>query len=334
MQGTCFHSGSPVLHLASTESDLMSRVFFRWASFFSMRTGFSQPPILASIQSVVDRSCRHSALEIHLFRRIWHGIHLFRSSWQHPILQPWNSVPNISMYHGWHLAWPLQGVPQIASFSTMCNFLVNFSHYSIALNLIFTAYTFSPTFPNFLSSLAQMEPTPSQVRNHYSQHHQEAHLERALAVKRAANLRCPSNVSLPNIFHHALYIMSRMTNVPDVLIQAGWRYRSGDRWWWEWGPRTVHLSVRHRRRRSGSPTGAPASRPGTPGQVITNYKGSTANEPEPCWYCHCMSSAFKFSKSSRGNGATTAQRPKVNPPQHIIRVWCCNIHPGAAATQV
>jgi hypothetical protein len=41
-----------------------------------------------------------------------------------------------------------------------------------------------------------MEPTASQVRNHYSQKNQEAHLERALAraLQKTANLHCQSNV--------------------------------------------------------------------------------------------------------------------------------------------
>jgi len=98
------------------------------------------------------------------------------------------------MNHWSHLSWNLQGVPQIASSSTMCNFLLHLSCYSIALNLVFAAYTLSPTFPNCLSSLQQMEPMPSQVRNHYSLQKQEAHLERALAFKKAANLHFPSNV--------------------------------------------------------------------------------------------------------------------------------------------
>ena len=50
-----------------------------------------------------------------------------------------------------------------------------------------------------------MEPIPSQVRNHYSQKNQEAHLERALAFKKAANLHWPSNFCLPIICLRAAY---------------------------------------------------------------------------------------------------------------------------------
>jgi len=98
------------------------------------------------------------------------------------------------------LSRSLQCAHRITSSSTMFNFLLHFSRSSIAHNLIFAAYTFFPIFPNFVSSLPQMEPTPRQVRNHYAQKNQEAHLERALAFKKAANLHCPSNVSLPIIF--------------------------------------------------------------------------------------------------------------------------------------
>jgi hypothetical protein len=44
-----------------------------------------------------------------------------------------------------------------------------------------------------------MEPTASQVRNHYSQKNQEAHLERALAraLQKTANHYCQSNVWTP-----------------------------------------------------------------------------------------------------------------------------------------
>jgi len=86
----------------------------------------------------------------------------------------------------------------------MCNFLLHFSWYSIALNLIFPGYTFSLIFTNFLSSLPQVERMTSQVRNHYSQKNQEAHPGRALAFKKEANLRCPSNVCLPIIFDGGL----------------------------------------------------------------------------------------------------------------------------------
>jgi len=87
----------------------------------------------------------------------------------------------------------------------MCNFLLHLSCYSIALNLLFTAYTLSPTFPNCLSSLQQMELTPSQVRNHYSQNNQQEHLETALAFKKAANHHFPSNVCLTIICLGASY---------------------------------------------------------------------------------------------------------------------------------
>ena len=50
-----------------------------------------------------------------------------------------------------------------------------------------------------------MEPTPSQLRNHYSQKNQKAHLEKALTFKKAANLHCPTNVCLPIVCLHWSY---------------------------------------------------------------------------------------------------------------------------------
>ena len=112
----------------------------------------------------------------------------------------------------------------MASSLAMCNFVHQFSHYSIAHNLIFTAYTLSPTFPNCLSSVPQMEPTPSQVRNHYWQKNQDTHHERALAFTRAANLDIPSNVWLQMISRRALssgWLLSAMSLVKqfDDTIQ-------------------------------------------------------------------------------------------------------------------
>jgi len=269
-----------------------------------------------------------------VFRCTWQRVPLFRCTWQHSISQHSTAVLDINMDHWSHHVWTLQGTPRIASSSTMCNFLLHFSCHSIALNLIFIAYTFSLIFPNFQSSLPQIEPMPSQVRNHYSQKNQEVHLERALAFKKAVNLCCPSIVCLPIIVHHASHIMLWMTNVADFIIEAGWWYWSGDQWWWKWWPCRVHHIVRDRRRQFGSQTGGPAFRPGTPGQVVQSNKGSTANKTEPCQYCYWMPSASKFPKSSWGNGTITAQTLKVNPPQQIIWLWLCTIHPGAAATQV
>jgi len=87
----------------------------------------------------------------------------------------------------------------------MCNLLHHFSSYFIALNPICTAYTLSSTYPNCLSSLQHMEPMPSQVRNHYSQSNQAAHLEWAPAFKTLANRHCPASVCLTIIGLWASY---------------------------------------------------------------------------------------------------------------------------------
>jgi hypothetical protein len=101
-----------------------------------------------------------------------------------------------------------------------------------------------------------------------------------------------------------------------------------------WRPRIVRVIIRHWWRWFWFSTESPPPRLGAPEPVITNYKRSTANEMEPYWYCCCMSSAFKFPKSSWRNGTTTSQTPKVNPTQQIIQVWLSTIHPGPAAMQV
>jgi len=111
-----------------------------------------------------------------------------------------------------HLSWAHQGAPRIALSFTMSN-LHHFSHYYIALDLIFTSHTLSSQFPNILSSLQQMEPTPSQFRNHHSQNNQEPCLERALAFKKAANLHCPSKVCIPIICLHASYCGWQMSPI-------------------------------------------------------------------------------------------------------------------------
>ena len=197
-QGTCVHSGSQCsIWQAPRVSELMSWVFLRCIRCYSMCVDFSQPPILASIKSVVESRCSHLAWGIRLFQPTWQGIHHSWCTWQHPKSHHRTHILHLNINHWSHLSWAPHGAPRIASSSTMCNFLQYFSCYSIALNVIFTTYTLSPTFPNFLSSLQQMEPMPSQVTNHYSQKNQEAHLERALAFKKAANRHFPPNVGLP-----------------------------------------------------------------------------------------------------------------------------------------
>jgi len=122
------------------------------------------------------------------------------------------------MNHRSHLSWTLQGALRITSSSTVCNFLLHLSCYSIALNLLLTAYTLSPTFLNSLSLLLRMKPMPSQVRNHYSQKNQEAHLERAHAYKKAAHLRRQSNLCLAIIWHCALYCWWLVSTI-ELLTQ-------------------------------------------------------------------------------------------------------------------
>jgi hypothetical protein len=77
----------------------------------------------------------------------------------------------------------------------MSNILHPLSHYSIALNPIFTDYTLSLSFPNLRTASPLMEPPPRQGKNHYSQTIPEAHLERILIFNTAANLYCKFDVA-------------------------------------------------------------------------------------------------------------------------------------------
>ena len=228
----------------------------------------------------------------------------------------------------------LQGAPHIASSSTMLNLVQHFFQYSIPLNHILTIYTLSPTFPNFQSWFQQIEPMPSHVRNYYSQKNQESHLERALVLtfKKPANLHCPSN-----IWHSSPLpwcIVLQMTNVPHCIDEAEWQYRSRDGQYHEWESSRVDPVIRHQIQRSGSATWGCTSWPGAPRQVIMNFKGFTATQMEPCWYCHRMPSASKFQTSSWGNCTTTAQIPKVSAAQHTLWVSQCTTRLGAPAALV
>jgi hypothetical protein len=122
---------------------------------------------------------------------------------------------------------------------TIYDILLHFCGCSIALNLRFTTYTFSPIFPDLLSPLPQIEPIPRQVKNHYLQKNQEVYLQRALAFKPGANFHCPSNVCFP------LWIVLPMTYVLDIILQVGWKYQSGNQWWQKWRPHKVQLVFQH-----------------------------------------------------------------------------------------
>jgi hypothetical protein len=158
------------------------------------------------------------------------------NSWQLPQFQYWTAIRTINMHNWRHFSSNLSDVHWIASSWTMCSLWHHFSRYSVVLNLIFTTYTLlSPTLPNCLPSLQQMEPTPCQVRNRYSQQNQAAHLDRALAFKKAANVDCPSNVSLPMIClrtPYCRYLMSEtslMKQVNDNIQESGadWSENTG-----------------------------------------------------------------------------------------------------------
>jgi hypothetical protein len=61
-----------------------------------------------------------------------------------------------------------------------------------------------------------MEPKPGQVKNHYSLNIQEAHIDRELAFKKAANVRCLSNVCLPISYLSASYCGRVISLIPLI----------------------------------------------------------------------------------------------------------------------
>jgi hypothetical protein len=69
-KGSCSHSGSQCSIWGQHQGlvDVTSYVLVQMG-LFSMCIGFSQPPILASVQSGVHKSCKYSAWGIHLVRR-------------------------------------------------------------------------------------------------------------------------------------------------------------------------------------------------------------------------------------------------------------------------
>ena len=167
------------------------------------------------------------AVGFHPFQCTRQWIHPFQWMSQYPKLQDRTIVLTNSMNQWSDFCWTSQDQSSSPSSWTMWHLLLNSSWYSTSLNVSFTAYALSPTFPNCLSSLPQMEPTPIQVRNHYSQSNQEAHLEGPLVVKNAANLYCPSNVCQPIISLYAS--CCRWLITPMSLKEAAWWYWLRDR---------------------------------------------------------------------------------------------------------
>jgi hypothetical protein len=132
-----------------------------------------------------------------------------------PKSQHWSSFDNIYIYEPETLSSGLfPGTPWIASSSAARDcfqahlelhpprprvtllpyFLVILLNFLLYLLLYASVYIPQLHFIN-------MEPTASQVRNHYSQKNQEAHLEQALALalQKTANLHCQSNVWTSNL---------------------------------------------------------------------------------------------------------------------------------------
>jgi len=134
-----------------------------------------------------------------------------------PKSQHWSSFDNIYIYEPQTLSSGLiSGTPWIASCSAARHCLqarlklhpprprVTLLPYFLVILLNFLLYLLlyaSVYIPQL--HFINMEPTASQVRNHYFQKNQEAHLERALAraLQKTANLHCQSNVWTPTFVY-------------------------------------------------------------------------------------------------------------------------------------
>jgi len=122
-------------------------------------------------------------------------------------------------------------------------------------------------------------------------------------------------------------VILQMTYHPNVLNKDGWWYLPGDQGWHKRGHWRFHLIIWHRRQPFELAAGAPTSRSRALEQVITSNQRSTAKETEECQYCHYIPSGSKFPKTTWAKDTTTtAQEPKVSPPQRRIFVWLCTIH--------
>jgi hypothetical protein len=178
----------------------------------------------------------------------------------------------------------------------MYNFLLHFSRYTTALNLTFTAYTLlSSTFRNCLSSLQQMEPAPSQVRNHYLQKNKEAHMERALTFRNAPNHHSPCNGCLPFVCVHAEYRGQLILQI-SLVQEAGDidQEISHDRSEGNTEP-TLSSNIEHEDLNSRAEV-LHRGQASWEKSVTTTWDLFTKN-PEPCQHSYCMPSAFKFAKT-------------------------------------
>jgi len=188
------------------------------------------------------------------------------------------------------------------------------------LHIIFTIIYLNLHSP---TSLHNMEPTASLVRNHYSQKNQKAPLESVLghSFKNSANLHWRSNVWTSNSAFE--YGVGQGECLWFDSYKAGsQQYRSPDQSRRQWRLQRVHIVFSDQRSQIQPPAEGPTSSPAAPLEDIMKYKGSTPKETEPCWYCHFTHCTSQSVTSSRGCHTTAAQTPKVNH-QHIRQVWPC-----------
>jgi hypothetical protein len=142
-----------------------------------------------------SNSCTNSVLRYEC-SHVRIGGKKYRSNLVHLILPKSEQRPSISNVNinRRHVFWTLTRHDSNGIlFNRMLHCCAGFPIILLNFVLHLPLYT-SLQIPNFTSSY--MEPTASQVRNHYLQKNQEAHLERALppALQKTAILHCQSNI--------------------------------------------------------------------------------------------------------------------------------------------
>lgn len=111
------------------------------------------------------------------------------------------------------------GAPSIASTSILCQFWVCSSHYSIALVLIFKAYSLSSRFRNILFIFQLMKSTPSQMRNHFVQKNQQVDDCNSTWIQENSQSSVCLNRSPSNSL--SICTVLQINYIPNVTIEMG-----------------------------------------------------------------------------------------------------------------
>jgi len=162
----------------------------------------NQPPILASIQRALligSANIQHGALGIHPFQFTWHFLNL--KMWLPSSIYIWTiEVIYSDLFYF---------APRIASSLTMCNFLHLFPIILLRLILYIPLIHSLPHSPTFYLHFTKCNLCQARWGRTIDR-----------SIKNTANLHWPSNVCLSSPL--PLCIVVQMTNVPNVVNEAGW----------------------------------------------------------------------------------------------------------------